>query len=251
MMGGVLVRQHVDCGMLPDMSSDQPEGSAEGVGERGEVRLTAAADGPGGTLVSFAWQGDDIAAEGDVSRRSTGLVISRLEVRSPASEPVGLTHQLLRKVPLGKILAVARARFAQNESAHLRLAGGPSAGTLPPGRVQVTDELLRQVASAYLEETRPGKDRAVLQRLADRFQRPKGTVRTWLGRAREEGWLGPGVQGRPGAEPGPRLLDEWARQPMVMADGSNIVIQAPPPEGTETPEEARARVRRWLDEQPE
>lgn len=235
--------------MLPSMTTDQTGASSNSGSERGQVQLTSAIDGPAGTLVSFRWQGDEIAAVGDVSRRQTGLVISRLEVLSPSSEPVGLTHQLLRKVPLGKILAAARARLAQNESAHLTLAGGPSASTLPPGRVQVTDDLLRQVASAYLEETRPGKDRAVLQRLAERFGRPKGTVRTWLGRAREEGWLGPGVQGRMGAEPGPRLLDEWARQPLVRADGANVVVQAPPPEGSETPEQGRERVRRWLDEQ--
>ena len=42
--------------------------------------------------------------------------------------------------------------------------------------------------------------------MAEEFDVPIGTVRTWIRRAREEGWLTSGQQGRAGAAPGPRLL---------------------------------------------
>jgi hypothetical protein len=34
-----------------------------------------------------------------------------------------------------------------------------------------------------------------------------------------------------------------------IAEDGTVVIQAPPPEGAETPEEGRARVRKWLNDQ--
>jgi transposase len=76
-----------------------------------------------------------------------------------------------------------------------------------PGRAPLTDDLLRRVAVAYLEETAPGKDRAAVTRVAARFDRPVKTINNWIARARNEGWLGPAAQGRAGADPGPRLLE--------------------------------------------
>lgn len=242
------------------MSADKPKPPVSGGPDAspGGVRLTGFKAGPHhdigiGNVHSFAWEDDEMAVQGEITRSPTGLVISRLEVKVAEGVSAGLTHQLLRRVPLGEILAAARNWRPELQHSYLHMRGGPSASTLPPGRIPITDDVLRQVAVAYLQETVPGKDRAVLQRLADRFERPKGTVRTWLQRAREDGWLGPAVQGRMGAEPGPRLLDDWARQPMVMGtnEQGHIVIAAPPPEGTETPQEARERVRQWLDAQPD
>lgn len=255
------LRQHVDCGMLLDMSADKPKapaskekGAQSEAAEEGRVRLTGYRPAPGeftgtgvGDVHAFAWEGDGIEAVGEVLHRPTGLVISRLEVSVSESAPAGLTHQMLRRVPLGEILAATRSWRPEIQHAHLHMAGGPSAATLPPGRIPITDDLLRQVAVAYLEEIGPGKDRAVLQRLEERFGRPKGTLRTWLGRARSEGWLGPAVQGRMGAEPGPRLLAEFARMPVIKEVTEDaVVIQAPPTEGSETPGEALERaLRDW------
>ncbi|MFF2384074.1 hypothetical protein [Streptomyces sp. NPDC058108] len=140
---------------------------------------------------------------GDISRGDAGLTITRAEVNGHL--PAGITHQLLRKVPLGEILALGRAHLAAQE---VPADARPEPAPLPPGRILMTPELLREVAQAYIEESGPGKDRAVFQRLEARFERPKGTLRTWIAKAREEGWLGPAVQGRGGAEPGPRL-SEW------------------------------------------
>lgn len=150
-----------------------------------------------GVLRHFLWRGDETEVSGDVSRTDAGLVISSIEVRP--STPSGITHRLLHRVPLGEILAEVRADLARYDM--------PASDTpIPPGRVLIDDNLLRQVAMAYLEETGPGKDRAVLQRLERRFGRPKGTIRTWIKRAREEGWLGAALQGRMGTEPGPKLM---------------------------------------------
>jgi hypothetical protein len=80
-----------------------------------------------------------------------------------------------------------------------------------PGRPKLADDLLRQVALAYLAEVRAG--RGVLRRLAERFERPETTIRDWVRIARREGWLGPATKsGRRGADPGPRLLAERLAQ---------------------------------------
>jgi hypothetical protein len=73
-------------------------------------------------------------------------------------------------------------------------------------RTEMTAELLRSVAIAYIEESEVGTGRGLLNRMSERFGRPEGTVRTWVSRARKDGWLGPGARGRAGAEPGPKLL---------------------------------------------
>ncbi|MEU6244837.1 hypothetical protein [Streptomyces sp. NPDC047024] len=182
------------------MSLDQPEPDPAS----GTVRFSAPTkqDQPAVAL-RFSWSGTDSDVSGDISRGDAGLAITRVEVNSRL--PAGITHQLVRKIPLGEILALGRAHLAALEvPADVRPAPTP----LPPGRVLMTPELLREVAQAYIEESGPGKDRAVFQRLEARFQRPKGTLRTWIAKARDEGWLGPAVQGRGGAEPGPRL-SEW------------------------------------------
>ena len=74
----------------------------------------------------------------------------------------------------------------------------------------MTENVLRELSVAYLEECAHGKPAGPVARLAARFDRPEETIRTWLGRARKEGWLTAGVKGRRGAEAGPRLLEEGA-----------------------------------------
>jgi hypothetical protein len=72
------------------------------------------------------------------------------------------------------------------------------------GRPPLADELLEEVALAYLEEAKRG--RGLTRRLAKRFDRPEETVRDWIHACRVRGYLSPGASGRRGAQPGDRLL---------------------------------------------
>lgn len=163
-----------------------------------QISAPSPADAARGVACHFNWDGGDLQATGRVSRGPQGLVVTRVEITTSAS--TGITHGLFRQAPLGDVLRAANT-WLQPQA--------PSDDyVIPPGRVLVTDDLLRHVALVYLEESGPGKNRALLQRLEARLGRPVGTVRGWVQRAREDGWLGPGIQGRMGAEPGPKLIAE-------------------------------------------
>lgn len=75
-------------------------------------------------------------------------------------------------------------------------------------RQKDTDQLMERVAMAYLREAGNGQPPGAMKRLAEEFGRPEGTVRSWVGRARTLGWLGPTSPGHRAAEPGPRLRQE-------------------------------------------
>lgn len=162
------------------------------------VELPSAEEAQAGIAARFKYRADGVEMAGDVVHSPTGLAVTRIEVRG--TSPQGIKHRLFRALPLGAIIAEVQASLTPPS---LRAT---ERHPLPPGRTAMTDDLLQQVAIAYLDESGPGKDRAVIHRLAHRFGRPQGTVRTWVWRARQEGWLGPGTRGRKGAAPGYRLL---------------------------------------------
>jgi transposase-like protein len=143
----------------------------------------------------------DEAVSLQVSNGPSGLVVTRVTVESPT----GVTNRMLRSIPTGEILANLRVK----DAARLTVTGPLSETS---GRTAMTDELLQQVALVFIEETGPGKDKRAIQRTAERFGRPEGTVRTWVSRARKDGWLAPGSKGRIGGEPGPRLAGRIERQ---------------------------------------
>lgn len=164
----------------------------------------------------FEYADDDRTVVGEVVRTAAGLVVSQVKISTAL--PGGVTHAMLRKVPLGEILAQARsqAELAATATHPIRI---------PPQRHTVmTDEVLRDVARVYIEECAAG-GRGVIGRMQERFERPQGTIVTWVSRARREGWLGPGVRGRLGAEPGPKLT-AWISR---MQDCENC--QGKPPTG--------------------
>ena len=212
-----------------------------------------------GVVVHFAREYEGGTLRGDVSRGPTGLVITRVEVSAPAE--TGVTLRLLRGTPLGEVLTAVRAHAAledaRRQGTRAILGEEPVPGVLTEdateapqtsGRTPMTEDLLRKVAMAYLDETGPGKDRRAIQRLAARFERPEGTVRTWVGRARKEGWLGPGAKGRMGAEPGPKLL-AWMGQQMnkvkpILDEASRIAMEL----GATTSGEVRRAIRAYDDE---
>jgi hypothetical protein len=73
------------------------------------------------------------------------------------------------------------------------------------GRKGYPPDHYRRIAIAYIDDIREHGSRGVLDRLAraERFERP--TIRDWIKRARELGFLAPTKQGRAEARPGPNL----------------------------------------------
>lgn len=132
-------------------------------------------------------------------------------------EPGGplITSGLLRRIPIGKIIARAETMLAQDDwriegVTQLGLDGrrdiaaeellpeelqalevaANSATSRPRGRPALPDVLLQEVALAYLEEATHGP--GLTSRLSARFERPEPTVRDWIGTARRRGFLSPG-----------------------------------------------------------
>lgn len=210
-----------------------------------------------GVVAHFEVDGQRI--RGTVSRGDIGLVVTSVTVE--ADLPGGVTHRALRDAPLAEVVRGVR-EYANMKELKRRgalpllcdtaaVAGlfSPSDADLPntSGRVTVTDELLRQVSLVFIEETGAGKDKRAIQRTAERFGRSEGTVRSWVSRARKDGWLEPGSKGRIGAEPGPRLL-EWAATQLVNPEAVTEEARAIAAKlGAETPGVAKAAVRAFQD----
>lgn len=183
-----------------------------------KLRWPSPAERASGVAAFFSLDHGGLSLEGELARGDTGLVISKVEVTAPL--PRGITQRALKDAPLAGILRSIRAQVAYQEAmregTRAFLGEEPAPGLFLPedvqipktsGRTELTDELLRQVALAFIEETGPGKDKRAIQRMVERFDRPEGTLRTWISRARKAGWLAPGSKGRIGAEPGPKLIE--------------------------------------------
>lgn len=162
--------------------------------------------------------------EAVVSRGPNGLVISYLGVW-PDDPAASVNSRMLRNVALSTILSMVQGWLEASDIPALQPTVGYEStslerikpdGPAKAGRAPLAPELLREVAEGYLEETGPGKPRGAIKRLAVRLDKPEPTVSRWVVRARKEGWLGPAMAGREGAEPGPRLIrakiEERARQ---------------------------------------
>jgi hypothetical protein len=169
------------------------------------------------STVGFEWFDVNTQATvtGEVARGPIGFVITHMAISSPS--PSGVTRELLRDVPIRDVIAAARSHAQARQA----LLAPPSPVSVPvtSGRTEMTDDLLQRVAIAYLEETAPGRERGAIQRMVDRFDRPRGTVQTWIKRARKEGWLAPGPPGRMGAEWGPRLIAKYEGEGLILPEG--------------------------------
>lgn len=164
-----------------------------------------------------------------VRGETTGL----LEIRQLAVEPWKhrgeVTGQVLRVLKPADIRAAVRIdlRFMGDEpeiafsgprSAPVRVFPSEEIATRKAlietsakprklGRPALPDGHYRDVALEYLELYEGGSPR-VLKELAERRGVQWRTVRDWVARARQLGYLTRGKQGRAGARPGPRLLGE-------------------------------------------
>jgi hypothetical protein len=181
----------------------------------------------------FVWRGlPGYQVRGVLRAGTAALELVELNIRATSDSDV--KTQTLRSVPLGHLLPVARARLAwmirESEARQLfgmpprspdELATAQAAAAVPvaPGRPALGDEHYRHVALALLEELTQGSARGVHERLARRLTADLGrhvtrdTARDWVRTARARAWLAPTKQGRPGAEPGPKLLDEAPIKP--------------------------------------
>lgn len=157
-------------------------------------------------VLHFEWYSSsgETLVLGDIAQVPTGLIISRMEI--VMQQASGVTRDLLRNLPIGDVLACARDYLRKQDQLTHSVVTEAAEVPVTTGRTKMTEDLLRQVALAYIEETAPGKDRGAMHRMVERFGRPEGTIQTWIKRARKEEWLAPGPSGRMGAEPGPRLM---------------------------------------------
>jgi hypothetical protein len=158
----------------------------------------------------FSYSEGKWAVHGQAQMEGSAVRLLGIEVR-PASPEGVVTAAMVNRIPVGRIVGSLQTLLALDKA---RRGGAESVKAETPepkslrrgGRPRVTDEQLRALAEAYLAETAEGMPARPVARIADQLGRPEETVRTWLARARKEGWLAPGVKGRAGGEPGPRLL---------------------------------------------
>lgn len=144
---------------------------------------------------------------GDVYRTEHGLKVKRIEVDADPAGPAEVTGTLMRQIPIGTLLDYVRGRISATIAKDIPDMPA-TALAVSAGRTAMTDGFLRDVALSYLRETAPGEPQGATRRLAEAYGRPEQTIRTWIARARKEGWLGPSAKGRAGAEPGPKLRAE-------------------------------------------
>jgi len=150
---------------------------------------------------------------------ATGLPDLRQLAIEPWNHSSELTVTVMRAVPAGRIRDAVVAR-AKAEAQLVEIGMGWAAPANPTasavlaahdrprrGRPPLPDSHYAAVAEAYLEICDEGLQSTVLVELARRFNRPRETMRDHVGRARELGYLSRGRQGRPGASPGPRLVE--------------------------------------------
>lgn len=154
--------------------------------------------------------------------------------------PTLITSDLLRRIPIGRIIALAQQQLAQDDwrtdgvmvlmgpdrapdqltpAETTALESGVSAAQQTRrGRPPLSADLLERVARAYLDESTGGP--GLLRRLSVRFDRPEATVRDWIAAARAAGYLTPARHGRRGAGPGPQLAMK-AQRPFA-EDGEEV-----------------------------
>ncbi|WP_405204071.1 hypothetical protein OG795_00035 [[Kitasatospora] papulosa] len=204
--------------------------------------------GPG-YVADFLYKAADlpVTVHGILANQGTGLGIIELELWRPGwgywddwgdfvgppdedaavAVSVPITSDVLRRIPLGQIVARAQAELADQswkEEGVTVLGRSRAAGSdLPPpslralenananalaqpaqrGRPPLDADLLHAVAHAYLREAINGP--GLHRRLADLFNRPEPTIKDWIKAARDRGYLSPAVPGRRAAGPGPLL----------------------------------------------
>jgi hypothetical protein len=143
----------------------------------------------------------------------------------------GATTATARSLPFGRWLAMAHARLPemgdwlakgtlpsgaptmvlpQHVERARRLAELARGAELRKGRKGYPADHYRRIAFEYLDLQSQGVGRGIQRRLAEQQdpQRQWQTIRDWLAKATELGFLTKGTPGRAGREPGPNLYRE-------------------------------------------
>lgn len=134
-------------------------------------------------------------------------------LRVQAGEGGQVTGDLLRQVPLARLLREAVATAASMFKFQRRLPGGGARFELFPGGdaaadiyerakaprrgLPLTDDELREVADIYREAVARG-DRSPTRAVGEAKHAARSTAARWVGKARKKGFLGPAMPGRAG-----------------------------------------------------
>lgn len=161
------------------------------------------------TIAEFTYDSPDgWRARGLLGYGASGLYLQTISIDSPPGGRV--TAKMLRDVPLTDIMAASQRSPIYLERHSRPERPKPPEDQKGPGRSPLSDDLLREVALGYLDQTAPGMGRGAVKRLAERMGVDQKTMSRYVFRARQTGWLGPAFQGREGSDPGPRLLADPA-----------------------------------------
>lgn len=153
------------------------------------------------------------------------LVCRRLDIGGKQLPTPGITSAFLREIPMGAILTAVRSELAQQAGLweQASTAAGPHTdfgksakvvaqslrpGDLKRGRRGYPDDHYRRIAFAYLALQDQEWSRGLLGELARQENRPRETIRDWVHRAGELGFLAGATPGRAGRLPGPRLYEQ-------------------------------------------
>lgn len=155
--------------------------------------------------------------------------------------PTLITSDVLRRIPLGDIIGRVERDLPDDSwrEKGIRVFMGPDLApddltddqrralenystvtTRRRGRPELSDDLLIDVADAYISEAPRG--RGVIRRLSATFDRPEPTIRDWVAAARRRGFLAPTTPGRRGAAPGPNLPSRPTRREYGTATVPNL-----------------------------
>jgi hypothetical protein len=144
----------------------------------------------------------------------SGIEIVQLQVTLKSFAAGGIDSKALRSFPIGAIREELRAMF-QDDAGQLPRTYPPGKyGLAPrPGRRGHPEEHYRWVAERYIALARQGRSRGIRALIAKEAEERSGlpvaenTVGDWIHRARNLGFLAPGMRGRVVSEPGPRLAE--------------------------------------------
>ena len=186
----------------------------------------------GDWTLPFRLELGDWVVVGEVKPIEGRLAITRLEVNFNSFEdgerrafpPGGIKTTTLRSIPFDEIHRevrdwlrelpewdrvgeLLRMRVSQERATTHEATAGVATAARRRTRRGYPEEHYRRIAMRLLELQDQGWGRGINIELARLENVSRETIRDWISGARKRGFLGPGVRGRSGAVPGPRLSE--------------------------------------------